>query len=164
MTTTPPIVFFDLDGVLSSSHRDEDSLPVLVPSRVALLNAIAASQPSTRLVMSSSWRNHISDLHAYGRRNGLAAPFANPCSVPNIQVVPLGNQLASDSWCRANEVHYWLLRHWPVERFVILDDWPMWHLSSQAVRTDSAVGLTDQDAERAKFILSRPFVPGERCC
>ena len=159
MTSAPPIVFFDLDGVLSTGAKDSESNPVLDPARVARLNAVTASQPNTHLVMCSSWRNCINYIRDYGSKYGLAAPFATPAAVPNIQVVPKADRLTSDSWCRANEVHYWLLQHWPTSYFVILDDWPMWHLASQAVRVNSAVGLTDQDVEAAKLILRRPFGP-----
>lgn len=57
---------------------------------------------------------------------------------------------------REQEVRAWLDAHGGVESFVILDDdQEFGALSDHHVRTDSEVGLTDLDVQRALAILGR---------
>ena len=57
---------------------------------------------------------------------------------------------------REQEVKAWLDTHDDIESYVILDDdQEFGALSGRHVRTDSKVGLTDLDVERALTILRR---------
>lgn len=155
---TPIIVFIDLDGVLALGKKDVNGYPALEPLLVQHLNVVTGSYPDAQIVMSSSWRNHISDLPAYGKRNGIAAPIVG--AVPNLGVVVHNNDVdTASSWTRSHEVYLWLLQHWPVLRFVIFDDWPMHTLSPWAIRTDCRVGLSECDAAAAIEILDRGWQP-----
>lgn len=156
---SPTTVFIDLDGVLALGRRDANGLPELEPALVQRLNRVAGIHPDTQIVMSSSWRRHIPDLPAYGKRNGITAPLVG--GIPGLEVVVHG-QMSLDtasSWTRSHQVYLWLLQHWPVLRFVIFDDWPMHTLSPWAIRTDPRVGLSDRDAEVAIEILNGGWQP-----
>lgn len=146
-------LFLDVDGVCNStrwlasqeSRRRLYPLSHFDPAAVALVDEVCA-RTGAEVVVSSSWRlgKTVAGLQDLFRRVGLRAPVVCKTGV--------------DKRGRGVEVRNWLVAGPPVESFVILDDFAdMAPLGGQHVKTDAARGITEQDAERAVALLSRPW-------
>lgn len=161
------VVFLDIDGVLNH-QRLYDSLRSragrTTPSDwidadcVARLDALCA-RTGARLVISSSWRTYadipgqpvggLTGTVAVLRSRGLVADVigATPDhATPEMRA----QQERAPRW---PEIRAWLEAH-PAVRWVVLDDSEIPGTpEDRFVRTDIAVGLTDEDCERAALAL-----------
>jgi hypothetical protein len=152
------VVFLDFDGVLNSLAYLQVAprqLGDLDPVAVARLDRLVA-RSGAKVVVSSTWRLRYSLAELRGKlaENGFTGEVLD-CT-PEL---PAG---AVPAWClfpRCDEIRAWLamLPQAPA-RFVILDDADLEleelaELSASFVRTDVAVGLLDEDVERALRIL-----------
>lgn len=158
------VVFLDVDGVLNSDRYFEEfpwpegaswwSAAAIDPCAVARVNTIV-SRADARVVLSSSWRKRASrdELCALLRSRGLERSLLS--LTPSLYRTPDGARLT-----RGDEVLSWLATSLAagttVDAYVILEDEEeLGELEARCVRTDSRVGLTDADVERALTMLQR---------
>lgn len=135
------VLFLDFDGVIKPFHCDFSK--ECVDRVIMLLN----KEPQLRIVVSSSWREQ--GLPAV--RGILAALGVDPFKVIDITEGQPEHALKT----RDHHIQKWL-RGYPVENFVILDDEAeMPDFAHKYVNTNSLIGLTDKDAERALDILKQ---------
>jgi len=102
------------------------------------------------VVISSSWRHG----HSIPAMQGLLAYHGFTGPILDVTPISVPTPAGFSNPLRGHEIQAWLDLHPEVERFVILDDdTDMAHLSEYLVRTDFAVGLTEEKALEALFIL-----------
>lgn len=147
-------IFLDVDGVLnrltdapaptasSELWTPEDIDPVAVQSLNGLIRRTTA-----RIVISSSWRLHhsVPELVSLLDGRGLSG-----------EIVGVTPRMSGEP--RGVEIRTWLAANARSEAaFVVLDDEaPSAGLHSHWVRTDPAVGLSENDIDTAVTILSLP--------
>ena len=135
------ILFLDFDGVIKPLHQEFSK--DCVARVVMLLNR----EPQLRIVISSSWR--AQGLQAC--RGILAGLGVDPVKVIDVTEGQPEHALTT----RDHHVKKWLRDH-PVDNFVILDDMAeMPDFKSKYVLTNSRVGITDKDVDRALDILKQ---------
>jgi len=151
------VLFLDIDGVLNSHsyfksvdpHLLAHSIPErLCKENITHLNTIVRAVPCV-IVISSSWR-HIHDRHEMALFLGVRG-FGGAMILGQ---TPIHRSLRT----RGAEIQAALDNMpEPVTGFVILDDDNdgMDDFKDNFVRTDSNVGLTSEDAEKAIRILRR---------
>lgn len=152
------IIFLDIDGVLRPfGHVDQDNR-VFPQSTLAALTHVLTEMPDAQLVLSSTWRVQqsfidiiLQDFGAFGGilANKDFADITNP-------------DLHSE---RQHEIHEWLSRHDAVQAWIALDDEELiagepnrQHrqlFEHHAVKTDSHVGMTLEDAHLAVELLKK---------
>jgi len=138
------IIFLDFDGVVNAFSEPE-SLRCLSQGCVANLNTLL-DRSGANIVVTSTWRilHSLADLRQILVNAGLKYPERV------IGVTPRNDGI------RGKQIERWL-ENYPeeVEAFVILDDdSDMGNFSGKLVRTDSDIGLTDLDVEKALKILN----------
>lgn len=146
------LIFLDIDGVMNSlqSMQDNKHLGIHrdIPTvdHVNHLNYIIASTDA-RIVISSSWRviHSSSSIDLILCLQG----FKYPGYVISSTI--------THKYHRGDEIQDWLdMASNKIQRFVILDDCnDMLHLKQFLVQTDSNIGLTKQDADKAIKILNQ---------
>ena len=141
------VLFLDVDGVLNSEEgwrRDNPSTyKYLTRECVDQLARIIRALPDVKVVLSSSWRLHMSLAEFRGTLLTAGA------SIPLIGDTPLTRMSGGQ---RGEEIQAWIdgADQGVVERFVILDDdvFDMGEtLMPHVVRTDGKVGLTQEKAD-----------------
>jgi hypothetical protein len=135
------ILFLDFDGVIKPLHQDFSK------DACKRVSDLLIKEPHLRIVVSSSWREQ--GLQAC--RGILSGLGIDPIKV--IDVTPGMPEHALRT--RDHHIKKWLREH-PVDNFVILDDeadCP--DFKRKYVKTNSDVGLTDKDMERALDILKQ---------
>ena len=164
------VAFLDLDGVVNRT-KTADQI-ALLPELVDRLRRIlepASYEQSTQIVLSTFWKPFI-DYIAYALdRQGVdgalvvASTPGRSKSKTCIQKSSIRHLLHPEAYDnealfpnRAAEIRQFLLDHPQVERFVILDDRvdaADGELLPFFIRTDPAVGLTEDDVRRARDLL-----------
>lgn len=117
----------------------------LDPECVGYLNQIIEASEAS-VVVSSSWRfcHSIIGMQKLLEYHGFRGQL--------IDITPVN--IKARQKLRGYEIQAWLDLHPEVENMVILDDDnDMAHLSSHLVRTDLAVGLTEENARQAISII-----------
>jgi hypothetical protein len=159
----PALVFADIDGVLNSRETydrhdasGERWPPVrwLEPALIARLDALCA-RTGARIVVSSGWRTHLAggwrEVAEVLRAAGLRARVVGGTPVA---AGPDEERIAR----RGGEIRAWIAQSAKdnafVSRWVVLDDCEVDVRPERFVRTDIAVGLTDNDVERAVAALA----------
>jgi len=149
------ILILERDGVLSDSPLKRVKICVLKdirsidPEGVRILNDLLA-RSGAKVVVSSTWRKwysvkalqYVLDLAGFkGEVIG-----KTPQDLPRIHTGPY----ATSSPLRGHEIQHWIDHQEGVVNPVIIDDdSDMAHLSDRHVKTDLAVGLTQENAEQA---------------
>ena len=157
------VLFLDIDGVLNSRHwfttrpawetfEGEYSFwhYNLSPLLVGRLNTII-EHTGAQVVISSNWRRglSLSDLRAVLQTRGFRGRILGKTGVDTQEE----RWREISDWLRAQPV--------PPVAFVVLDDEPLPQEAQRFfVRTDSAVGLSDDDVARAIALL-RSASPSE---
>ena len=148
------VIFLDFDGVLNVDTDEPDTGGELWTERwldETLVRRLArlVEQSSARVVISSSWRQRrtLAQLEAMLAKRGFGGGVHSV--TPRLPRPAEGERLV-----RASEIAAWLDTHADVSAFVILDDdRDFGPLSARHVRTDSSVGLTEEDVRRAMEFL-----------
>jgi hypothetical protein len=135
------ILFLDFDGVIKPLYKDFSK------EACKLVNDLLIKEPGLRIVVSSSWRVYgLQEVRGILRELGI-----DPIKV--IDVTPGFPEHGLKT--RDHHIKVWLRNH-PVDNFVILDDEAeMPDFKKKYVNTDSNIGLTEKDAERALSILEK---------
>lgn len=150
------VVFLDIDGVLNAAS--EDDAPIVGELWSAdwldreMLERLSdlTRRGHADVVVSSSWRQRRS----LAELDGILAAAGFTGRV--VDVTPrLPRPPSGERFVRMEEVRSWLASRKDIESFVILDDdQDFGELSARHVRTDSQVGLTAADVERALGVLA----------
>lgn len=140
------VLFLDIDGVLNNFHQRNFGEKFSQPS-CAALNTIIHAVPDLKIVISSAWRIWgVEYMKKVLEKNGVE-------KVDNIIDVT-GNEHG----IRGHQIQCWLDRNPGVTGMVILDDESdMGNLMNKLVKTNSFVGLTTTEAERAIETLAKPM-------
>lgn len=158
------VLFLDMDGVLLpfGGSEQEGSSNRLFPDRtLAALTQILVEIPSLVLVLSSTWRVReefckeiLDSFHAYGEQHG--GPLA---TIEDFYDITDIHNHSERQW----EIHAWLSTQTNVQAWVALDDEELIEgdcnesyrdqFVGHAIKTNSAVGLTDQDARQAITLM-----------
>ncbi len=161
------VVFLDIDGVLNHQQLYDANLARGTPTPpdgwidracVTRLNELCA-RTGANVVISSSWRTYASipgqpvgglaGTVGVLRACGLTAEVigATPDHTTEAQ------RAKQERAARWPEIRAWLDAHPEVERFVVIDDCEVTAPADRFVQTSLAVGLTDNDCERARAAL-----------
>ena len=150
-SSTRPLVFLDVDGVLNrtgSRAQTDTELPLAQwlerPLVDALSGLLAAS--GAQVVLCSSWRNRPP--------SEIVASFSvRGCALPLVGVTP-----SLSGQPRWKEIAAWLAQApLPPRSFVILDDeWTMGPLDEHHVRLSSRSGLDAYGVAAAMKVLAVP--------
>ena len=173
MKTKPcRIIFLDIDGVLNNEKTgrlmakrypnrkpDFPSFPCdFAPTYENTKNLLTIYQafPNTHIVISSTWRKHLSHFGIWESLLYAAVHHEAPMRLHwRDPVTPS----PPDARYRGEVIQLWLSRHPEVEGFVILDDvWDMGHLSDKLVYVNDETGLTEENANDAITILGQPIL------
>lgn len=160
------VLFLDMDGVLlpfggDGYEKNQSSNRLFPDETLAALSQILSGVPGLVLVLSSTWRVRqefcdeiIMSFHSYGKQHG--GPLA---TVEDFYDVTDIHDHSERQW----EIHAWLSAQPNVRAWVALDDEELVegdcnrHRRDQfihrVVKTNSATGLTDQDAQQAIVLL-----------
>lgn len=168
-----PIIFLDIDGVLNGHDRHANGYCGIHPDKVERLNRIVR-ETGAKIVISSAWRymvrkgamtldgfRYLLLIHGLDGSAELLPPTMLDEKVPG----------------RGEQINHWLIqwaRREPRVNYVVIDDGSderqfggsqtlseslATHHLDRWVKTDSAVGLTDADVDRAIAILTAPPPP-----
>lgn len=127
-------------------HMIVHDLRSVDPECVKHLNEII-EKSDAEVVVSSSWRfiHTIPALQKILEFQGLKGEI--------IDITPI--DVRGKNVLRGDEIQAWLHLNLEYDQFCILDDdTDMCHLSDHLIRTDRAVGLTAEDAQRALSIIT----------
>jgi HAD domain in Swiss Army Knife RNA repair proteins len=136
------VVMLDFDGVLipfgKSSLNDEAT-----KTAVGNMRKFFEKNPDVKIVISSAWRRHGM---SYCKR------FLDGLGLPGDRIVGLTGEERGD---RGYQIECYLKRHPEVEKFVIVDDnSDMPTMLNKLVKTNSFIGFTEADIEKASQILN----------
>lgn len=156
------IIFLDIDGVICT-HRahvgqNSSAIPMEAFDRegVGLLNALVRYAPDTKFVLSSSWRQHFTQVEMEERL--IAAGWTGRFH-EDWKTKKLLPQKMSMSVQRGDEVAEWLNRHPDIDTYVILDDNSDFADDQPLVLTDAFNGFMYEHYARAKRILLKEPEP-----
>ena len=140
------IIFLDFDGVINpisfTAHGSKFS-----NAACANLNDLMTKVPDAKIVVSSSWRRWgLEKVSEILEENGIDRK-----KVIGITDSEGGWEPHQD---REGQISRWLKAHSNVEKFVVLDDFPMPNLSNNALKLNGYIGLTQKDVEMASRILN----------
>lgn len=139
------VLFLDFDGVINPFMKFS-STGEFSKACCANVNLLLIKVPTLRIVVSSSWRTY--GLAAC--RDILKANGIDPTKVIDITEMPAKDRGLD----REHHIERWLRLHPETVNFVILDDEAeIPDLKKKYVETNSYVGLTSSDVDRALKIL-----------
>ena len=152
------VIFLDIDGVLNSidwwnSERNHGNIggeaSDMDPLCIERINRLS-KETNSKIVISSSWRHdpfYKRTMNIYGIKNVIGR-------TPVTSYVGNG---ADHNFVRGEEIKMFLELHPEIENYVIFDDENdmLDDQQSHFIHTDDEVGLTDEDAEKAKEILNK---------
>jgi len=158
------IIFLDIDGVLCTANTDYLYFDLDTIKRLNRLIDIT----DANLVITSSWMSDVTGLEKLKdifRING-AIHGVNPFAVDAITVpidkiigmIPCGVRLKNTnriSHNRSDEIKSWLRSNKFKGKYIIIDDedHDLGDLKDHLVLTDSLIGLSDLDIDKALLLL-----------
>jgi hypothetical protein len=144
------IIFLDFDGVLNNwdhiSENRRHTRHAHIKSELVMNLKRLVEATNAKIVVSSTWRLLYTleeliealDFHGF--------PDA-----------PIIDRTCTLNGPRGLEIQAWLDQNYDTDRFVILDDdADMAHLDHRLVRTSMDDGLTDDDVDKAIFMMNGP--------
>jgi hypothetical protein len=144
------VLFLDIDGVMNNFHMRNFGQKFSEPSRDAL-NSIVERVPELKIVISSAWRMHgLVYMQKMLHKNKIKG------ALDEFDGTNVIDCTGREDGIRGHQIQCWLDRNPGVTSFVILDDESdMGHLMDKLVKTNSFVGLTSKEADRAVEILNK---------
>ena len=162
------IIFLDIDGVLNTKEwhsrmtkdapKDEYGYafdPVTVKNLAHIIDKTGAD-----IVISSSWKFYgVAKLRKMWEIRNLPGTILDitPNTISEEMLLNANLEEFQLGVCRGNEIKEWLSRHkHEVSNYVIIDDFDdmLPEQEDHAVLTDSLIGITGSDAEKAIMILN----------
>jgi hypothetical protein len=158
LKTPSRVVFLDVDGVLNYTlwylddrnpgnlNGEEGDIDPLCVERINIL----CEKLSAKIVVSSDWRvctNWQSRLEKAGLKN----------IIDKTPITLFGNYGRTYHFTRGEEIDMWLQWHPGVKNYVIIDDREdmMKDQMDHFVKVNSYRGFSDEDLEKAMFILNQ---------
>ena len=163
------VLFLDIDGVINTKEwhskmtkdtpKDEYGYGI---KGVAVANlAHIIDETGADIVISSSWKFYgvpkLRDMWQKRNLPGLILDIT-PNTVSDEMLLNANLEEFQLGVCRGNEIKEWLLRHeGKISNYVIIDDFDdlLTEQEDHVVLTDTLVGITAFDAEKAIAILNR---------
>jgi hypothetical protein len=141
------VLFLDIDGVMNNFHQRNFGEKLSEPSCDAL-NTITKRIPDLKIVISSAWRIWGTEyMRELLEKNGIDGASERVIDVTG-----------DENGIRGHQIQCWLDRNPGVTNMVILDDESdMGQLMNKLVKTNSFVGLTSTDADKAVAVLKTPI-------
>lgn len=161
------VVFLDIDGVLNTKEwqgrMTSDTLKdefgyAFNPVAVANLTHII-DETGAEIVISSSWKFYgVAKLREMWKNRNLPGTILDitPNTVSDEVLLNANLEEIELGVCRGNEIKEWLSRHkQKVSNYVIIDDFDdlLPEQEEHAVITNTFMGITEKDAEKAIIIL-----------
>ena len=161
------VVFLDIDGVLNTKEwqgrMTSDTLKdefgyAFSPVAVANLTHII-DETGAEIVISSSWKFYgVAKLRKMWKNRNLPGTILDitPNTVSDEVLLNANLEEIELGVCRGNEIKEWLSRHkQKVSNYVIIDDFDdlLPEQEEYAVITNTFMGITEKDAEKAIIIL-----------
>ena len=154
MSKNSPIIFLDLDGVLSTvneffitrkeywnNYPDAEKLGIRYPFNsecVKIFNEILL-ETGAEIVLSSDWRYHrnLEELDLVFKFNGV---IKSPKDLTDIDPISMGNLTKN----RAHEIKKYILDH-HLKDYIIIDDLPVdyYFRTDRFVKTDDFEGIKE---------------------
>lgn len=162
------IIFLDIDGVLNTrdwhSRMTKDTLKdefgyAFDPAAVANLARIIEETDAV-IVISSSWKFFgVAKLREMWKIRNLPGTILDitPNTVSDKMLLNANLEDMELGVCRGNEIKEWLSKHkGEVSNYVIIDDFDdlLPEQMSHAVITNTLIGISESDAEKAITILN----------
>lgn len=144
------VIFLDVDGVLNGGKTDGYSRKLIGDVYFQRLKRLVDTT-NAKVVLSSSWRigydpeSHAPSKTLHDKLKGMGVDLYG--------MTPLIKWF--DGKTRGDEIREWLVKHPEVDHFVILDDDcdMAEYTETNLVKTDTKVGLQDDDVDKAIAIL-----------
>lgn len=157
-----PVLFLDIDGVLTSNlwdFDDEAESSILDWSTVQALNRVLR-ETDCDVVLSSAWRYVVLDKSM--TLGGFAYLLRTHGVAKVIQERLIGvtdrDIDVDDNTERGKQVQAWLATHPEVDRFAVVDDNDLGFSGLPFFKTDGRTGLTEAIADRLIELLGRRSV------
>lgn len=163
------VIFLDIDGVLNTKEfhskmkkdtpKDEYGY-AFDPVAVANLKHIIEETDAV-IVISSCWKFHgVAKLRKMWKQRNLPGHIHDitPNTISDEILLNANLDGMELGVCRGNEIKEWLSRHeGEVSTYVIIDDFDdlLPEQEDYAVMTNTLIGITEWDAEKAIMILNR---------
>ena len=156
------VIFLDIDGVLNTGYRNgkKDKYGYAFdPAAVANLAHII-DETGADIIISSSWKFYgVPKLRKMWEIRNLPGTILDitPNTVSDEMLLNANLDEMELGVCRGNEIKEWLSKHkGEVSNYVIIDDFDDLLLEQEehTVLTDSLIGITEFDAEKAIMILN----------
>jgi len=150
------IIFLDIDGVLNTSEYmgsiqgSEEEMKAIDPQAVKILNDLI-TDTGAKVVITSTWRRFVpfTEICYTLENKGLT----NINSIIGMTRYLLPRKMSMPSTPRGKEIQEWIngFGSENITKFVIIDDdSDMVHLMPNLIKINNKVGLTVQNADRAR--------------
>ena len=162
------VIFLDIDGVINTKEwhskmtkdtpKDEYGYAFNPEAVVNLAHII--KETDAVIVISSSWKFYgVPKLRQMWKIRNLPGTILDitPNTVSDEMLLNANLDEMELGVCRGNEIKEWLSKHkGEVSNYVIIDDFDdlLPEQEDHAVLTDSLIGITEFDAEKAIMILN----------
>ena len=162
------IIFLDIDGVINTKEwhskmtkdtpKDEYGYafdPIAVANLAHIIDKIGAD-----IVISSSWKFYgVPKLREMWKKRNLPGTILDitPNTISDEMLLNANLDEFQLGVCRGNEIKEWLSRHEDIiSNYVIIDDFDdmLSEQEDHVVLTESLIGITEWDAEKAIKILN----------
>lgn len=160
------VIFLDIDGVLNSnfcndSHQKEISDGKLIDIEKIRLLAKLVKNTNAKIILHSGWkfwfdfnleptRKESENLSRLMQQEGLVIDGMTPdFSTEEIR------KSKKFSLVKASEIMAWLAEHKEIDKWIVIDDLDLHNSEVEAhqIKTDSSIGLTIVDIQKAEKIL-----------
>ena len=160
------IIFLDVDGVLNSKFWDNDHQREISEGKHVDLEAVKllgtlVKRTNAKLILHSEWRFWFDETMKPLRTE--ADFLANTMKEAGITIAGVTPDLTTEeirktkkfSLVKADEILLWLDDNSSFTKWVVLDDLDLHNeeVARHQVKTDSEIGLTEKDVEKAIEIL-----------
>ena len=160
------VIFLDIDGVLNSdfwndTHQKELSDGTLIDVEKVGLLGMLVRNTGAGIILHSGWRFWFDDemkplCKEAQRLNDMlnAEGISLLGKTPDYSTEEI-RKTKKFSLVKAEEIMSWLKQHSEVEQWVVLDDLDLHSeiIAKHQIRTDSSMGLTVEETEKAKNML-----------
>lgn len=160
------VIFLDIDGVLNSnfwndSHQKEISDGTLIDIEKIRLLAKLVKNTNAKIILHSGWRfwynSNLEPTHKESenlsmllQQEGLVIDGMTPdFSTEEIR------KSRKFSLVKASEILAWLADHKEINKWIVIDDLDLHNpeIEMHQIKTDSSIGLTIEDIQKAEKIL-----------
>ncbi len=160
------IIFLDIDGVLNSNDfKEELTKEYSINTEKVELLASMVNRTKAEIVLHSAWRFWFDENLNPTEKGGeiLSQAFL----MNNLRISGVTPDLSTDeirktkkfSKVKAKEIESWLMKNPDVVNWIVIDDLDLKHeeIRRHQIRTDSKIGLTEDDIKAACKLFQAPI-------